>query len=44
MLVFPVPEHETNGGTLRVSCFAEPGAGGSGRHCQLAEAWLSVEQ
>jgi hypothetical protein len=37
---FDIPRQATAGGTLDLSWYREPGLGGSGRGCQVAEVWL----
>jgi hypothetical protein len=37
---FDIPQEATRGGTLRLSWQQEPGRGGNGRSCQVAEVWL----
>jgi hypothetical protein len=39
-LEFDLPQEATEKGTLTLSWFAEPGRGGNGRGCQVAEVWL----
>jgi hypothetical protein len=39
-LEFDVPPAATAGGALTLSWVPEPGAGGTGRGCQVAEVWL----
>jgi hypothetical protein len=41
---FPVPRAATSSGDLTLSWFAEPGLGGNGRGCQVAEVWLIKQQ
>jgi hypothetical protein len=40
ILEFAVPKDATKRGELRLSWNQEPGGGGAGRGCQVAEAWL----
>ena len=44
MLSYAVPQKEIAGGSLLVQCVAQPGQGGTGRNCRLAEVWLSTTQ
>ena len=37
---FDIPPEATRTGTLLLSWFQEPGRGGNGRGCQVAEVWL----
>jgi hypothetical protein len=37
---FDIPKRATAGGTLTLSWYQEPGRGGNGRGCQVAEVWL----
>ena len=37
---FDLPPETTRGAELRLSWFQEPGRGGNGRGCQVAEVWL----
>ena len=37
---FDIPKSATAGGKLKLSWSAEPGRGGNGRGCQVAEVWL----
>jgi hypothetical protein len=39
-LEFDIPPEATAGGELRLSWYREPGLGGNGRGCQVAEVWL----
>jgi hypothetical protein len=39
-LEFDVPPEATRKGELSLSWFQEPGRGGAGRGCQVAEVWL----
>lgn len=39
-LDFDLPREATRGGTLDLAWRQEPGAGGNGRGCQVAEVWL----
>jgi hypothetical protein len=39
-LEFDVPPEATRTGELNLTWFAEPGRGGNGRGCQVAEVWL----
>ncbi|MCS6861615.1 MAG: hypothetical protein NZT92_15000 [Abditibacteriales bacterium] len=39
-LEFDIPPEATRGGTLLLSWYREPGLGGNGRGCQVAEVWL----
>jgi hypothetical protein len=39
-LEFEIPQHVTADGMLTLTFYQEPGAGGAGRGCQLAEVWL----
>ncbi len=39
-LEFDIPPEATAGGELNLSWFREPGLGGNGRGCQVAEVWL----
>jgi hypothetical protein len=39
-LEFDVPASATKGGRLRLTWTREPGSGGNGRGCQVAEVWL----
>jgi hypothetical protein len=39
-LEFDIPREATRGGTLDLEWRREPGLGGSGRGCQVAEVWL----
>ncbi len=41
---FPVPSEATNDGTLTLTWTQEPGRGGNGRGCQVAEVWLIKEK
>ena len=40
VLEFPVSAAATAGGELTLTWTQEPGIGGSGRGCQVAEVWL----
>jgi hypothetical protein len=42
-LEFPLPQSATAKGELKLSWFGEPGLGGNGRGCQVAEVWLIKE-
>ena len=37
---FDIPPEATRDGTLNLTWDAEPGRGGNGRGCQVAEVWL----
>ena len=37
---FDIPKEATRGGELKLSWNMEPGRGGAGRGCQVAEVWL----
>ena len=37
---FDIPHEATRGGTLNLAWYQEPGRGGNGRGCQVAEVWL----
>ena len=37
---FDIPKQATSTGELRLSWYREPGLGGNGRGCQVAEVWL----
>jgi hypothetical protein len=37
---FEIPRESTRSGTLNLSWHVEPGRGGNGRGCQVAEVWL----
>jgi hypothetical protein len=37
---FDIPGKATERGELELSWFREPGQGGNGRGCQVAEVWL----
>lgn len=37
---FPIPKQATAGGKLTLTWTREPGLGGNGRGCQIAEVWL----
>ncbi len=37
---FEIPPESTNKGELNLSWYQEPGRGGAGRGCQVAEVWL----
>ena len=39
-LEFDIPREATRDGTLDLDFTAEPGRGGNGRGCQVAEVWL----
>jgi hypothetical protein len=39
-LEFDIPKPATAGGALTLSWYGEPGRGGNGRGCQVAEVWL----
>lgn len=39
-LEFDIPPQATRSGTLTLSWYREPGLGGNGRGCQVAEVWL----
>ncbi|HEX5482724.1 MAG TPA: hypothetical protein VFZ08_08890 [Terriglobia bacterium] len=39
-LEFDIPKEAIRGGELKLSWFREPGLGGNGRGCQVAEVWL----
>ena len=39
-LEFDIPVEATRTGVLNLSWHAEPGRGGNGRGCQVAEVWL----
>jgi hypothetical protein len=39
-LEFDIPPQATRSGALSLSWYAEPGRGGNGRGCQVAEVWL----
>ncbi len=39
-LEFDIPREATRDGTLTLTWTAEPGRGGNGRGCQVAEVWL----
>lgn len=39
-LEFDIPKQATQGGTLTLTWFPEPGLGGNGRGCQVSELWL----
>ncbi|MBZ5622311.1 MAG: glycoside hydrolase family 20 zincin-like fold domain-containing protein [Acidobacteriia bacterium] len=39
-LEFDIPRQATEGGELGLSWYREPGLGGNGRGCQVAEVWL----
>jgi hypothetical protein len=39
-LTFPVPPRATAAGSLELCWYREPGLGGNGRGCQVAEVWL----
>jgi hypothetical protein len=39
-LEFDIPREATAAGELRLSWYREPGLGGNGRGCQVAEVWL----
>jgi hypothetical protein len=39
-LEFPLPPEATRKGELTLTWFGEPGRGGNGRGCQVAEVWL----
>jgi hypothetical protein len=39
-LEFDLPSHVTSAGTLDLAWHGEPGRGGNGRGCQVAEVWL----
>jgi hypothetical protein len=39
-LEFEIPREATRSGTLNLSWHVEPGRGGNGRGCQVAEVWL----
>ena len=39
-LEFDVPAAATAGGNLTLSWYGQPGRGGNGRGCQVAEVWL----
>jgi hypothetical protein len=39
-LEFDIPPAATAGGELRLAWTNQPGAGGAGRGCQIAEVWL----
>jgi hypothetical protein len=39
-LEFDVPPEATRGGTVTLTWYGEPGRGGNGRGCQVAEVWL----
>jgi hypothetical protein len=41
-LEFDIPQEATRTGTLELSWYREPGLGGNGRGCQVAEVWLIV--
>ncbi len=41
-LQFEVPEEATRDGNLTLTWQAEPGRGGNGRACQVAEVWLEL--
>jgi hypothetical protein len=41
---FAVPRAATSDGTLRLAWQVEPGIGGAGRGCQVAEVWLIKER
>jgi hypothetical protein len=43
-LEFDIPQQATAGGELRLSWYREPGLGGNGRGCQVAEVWLMIKQ
>jgi len=43
LLEFEVPQATTRSGNLTLSWTQEPGAGGNGRGCQVAEVWLIKE-
>lgn len=42
-LEFDIPPQATRSGTLTLSWYREPGLGGNGRGCQVAEVWLIRE-
>lgn len=42
-LEFDLPRAATAGGELRLRWYREPGLGGNGRGCQVAEVWLMVK-
>ena len=42
-LEFQIPPAETRSGQLTLTWSVEPGLGGNGRGCQLAEVWLIKE-
>ena len=39
-LEFDIPPEATRTGELRLTWYGEPGRGGNGRGCQVAEVWL----
>jgi hypothetical protein len=39
-LEFDIPPEATRGGALELTWHQEPGRGGNGRGCQVAEVWL----
>jgi len=39
-LEFDIPAEATAGGTLTLTWNGQPGRGGAGRGCQVAEIWL----
>jgi hypothetical protein len=43
-LEFDIPPQATAGGTLELRWHGQPGRGGPGRGCQVAEVWLSVKE
>lgn len=43
-LEFDIPREATSSGDLRLEWRREPGLGGNGRGCQVAEVWLMVKQ
>lgn len=41
---FPIPRSATRAGELTLTWWGEPGLGGNGRGCQVAEVWLIKER
>ncbi len=41
---FAIPRSETAAGALNVTCRQQPGGGGSGRGCGIAEVWLMLQE